>query len=179
LLLKIILLFIGAIGLLTSCASVRVTSDYDSKANFPESKTFAFFKEGIDKVEISDLDKKRILRSIEQEMNKKGLTLSETPDLLINFFTKARERQEVYTNVGFGWGWGPFWGNSVSVSPVRTEGSLFIDFIDANKKDLIWQGKGVGIISEYANNRDERISTFVSEILKQYPPEEKRTTEKN
>ena len=171
---KIILLFVGAIGLLTSCASVRVTSDYDSKVHFPEYKTFGFFKEGIDKVEISDLDKKRILRSIEQEMNKKGLTLSETPDLLINFFTKERERQEVYTNVGFGWGWGPFWGNSVSVSPVRTEGSLFIDFIDANKKDLIWQGKGVGIISEYANNRDERISTFVSEILKQYPPERRK-----
>ncbi|MDO4879925.1 MAG: DUF4136 domain-containing protein [Capnocytophaga sp.] len=170
---KILLLFAIATTLLTSCASVRVSSDYDSKANFPEYKTFAFFKEGIDKVEVSDLDKKRILRSIEEEMIKKGFTLSENPDLLVNFFTKERERQDVYTNVGFGWGWGPFWGNNVSVGPVQTEGTLFIDLIDAKKKDLIWQGKGIGVISDYGN-RDDRISAFVSEILKQYPPQKRR-----
>ena len=45
----------------TSCTSVRVATDYDRKANFNDYKTFAFFKTGIDKAEISDLDKRRIL----------------------------------------------------------------------------------------------------------------------
>ena len=52
----------------TSCSSVRVSSDYDRKANFETLKTFAFFKTGIDKAEISDLDKRRILRAIEAEL---------------------------------------------------------------------------------------------------------------
>ena len=47
--------------LATSCTSVRVASDYDTKTNFDQYKTFAFFKTGIDKAEINDIDKRRIL----------------------------------------------------------------------------------------------------------------------
>ena len=43
---------------LMSCSSVRVTTDYDSQTNFETYKTFAFYKKGIDKASISDLDKK-------------------------------------------------------------------------------------------------------------------------
>ena len=84
---------------LFSCAGVQVTSDYDSKADFTRYKTFAFLKEGVDKAEVSDLDKKRILRSIEEEMVKKGYTLSEQPDVFVNFFTRERERQDIYQSV--------------------------------------------------------------------------------
>ncbi|MDB4402921.1 DUF4136 domain-containing protein, partial [Algibacter sp.] len=51
--------------LLSSCSSVKVAADYDKEAKFNDYKTFAFFKTGIDKAEISDLDKRRILRAIE------------------------------------------------------------------------------------------------------------------
>ena len=54
--LPIVLLLIAV----TSCSSVRVAADYDKDANFNSFKTFAFFKTGIDKAEISDLDKRRI-----------------------------------------------------------------------------------------------------------------------
>ena len=73
---------------LTSCSSVRVNQDYDKNVDFSQYKTYAYHKAGVDKVEISDLDKKRILRSIDEVMAAKGFTKSETPDLLINFFTK-------------------------------------------------------------------------------------------
>ena len=56
-------------GLLASCSSVRVVSDYDQKANFNTYKSYAFYKTGIDKAQISDLDKKRILRAIEAELS--------------------------------------------------------------------------------------------------------------
>ena len=41
-----------------SCASVRVASDFDKSVDFTKYKTYAYYKNGIDKVEISDLDKK-------------------------------------------------------------------------------------------------------------------------
>ena len=73
---------------ITSCSSVRVAADYDRQVDFNQYKTFAFFKSGIDKAEISDLDKKRILRAIEAELLAKGYTKSENPDVLISIFTK-------------------------------------------------------------------------------------------
>jgi hypothetical protein len=54
----------------------------------------------------------------------------------------------------------------------RTEGSLYIDLIDTNTKDLVWQGRGVGTLNNTQNieKKEERIREFVSEILKAYPP---------
>ena len=100
---------------LTSCSSVRVSADYDKNTNFGTYKTFAFFKNGIDKAEINDIDKKRILRAIEAQLLAKGLTKSENPDLLVSIFTKSNQRVDVYNNFwGFNnWGWGgfgPAWG---------------------------------------------------------------------
>jgi len=88
---------------LASCTSVRVLSDYDKDANFTNYKSYAFYKTGIDKAQISDLDKKRILRAIESEMGTRGFTKSDSPDILVSIFTKESEQVDVYNN-NFGWG---------------------------------------------------------------------------
>ncbi|GLB47667.1 DUF4136 domain-containing protein [Neptunitalea lumnitzerae] len=171
------LLIIALVALTaTSCSSVRVVSDYDKEANFTTYKTFAFYKPGIDKAEISDLDKKRILRAIEAELIAKGFTKSENPSLLVNIFTKEQKQVDVYNNYGYyGWGWNPwYWGGSYSNVSTSTEGSLFIDLIDASTKELVWQGKGTGYLTDNVDKKDERIGTFVNEILSQYPPEQKK-----
>jgi hypothetical protein len=177
-------LAVFAFGLLASCSSVRVISDYDQKADFNNYKSYAFYKTGIDKAQISDLDKKRILRAIEAEMGSRGFVKSDNPDVLISIFTKERERVDVYNNnFGMGWGWGGFyspwawgpgwgWGYGNNVS-TRTEGSLYIDVIDANKKELVWQGRGVGTLNNTSNieKKEQRIREFVSRILEEYPPQ--------
>ena len=174
--LKILPLFL--LFFLISCSSVKVNSDYDKKVDFTQFKTFAFYKKGIDKVEISDLDKKRILHSIDDVMTTKGFSKSETPDILVNVFTKEREQVDVNQfNSGWGYGWGYgwnpyFWGGNTSVNRY-TEGTLYIDLIDAKKKELIWQGQGEGVLTKDTNKKDEAIKEFVTKILEQYPPKKK------
>ena len=160
-----------------SCSSVRVFSDYDTAIDFKDYTTYAFFKPGIDEVEISDLDKKRILKAIEVELDGKQLTKSETPDLLINLAVKSSNDVYINQNNGFGYGYGfRFWNgwglpnNNIATVSSQTNGMLFIDLIDTKTKQLVWQGKGKGYISEYSKKRDERIQYFVTEILKNYPP---------
>ncbi len=166
----------------TSCSSIKVATDYDKNAKFGEYKTFAFFKTGIDKAEISDLDKRRILRAIEAELLAKGFTKSENPDLLISLFTKSQQRVDVYNNSwgmgAWGWGgWGPWggfgpgwgWGYQPNTS-VTTQGVLYIDLIDANKKELVWQGMGTGYLSRNMEEKEARIKEFVAKIMEKYPP---------
>lgn len=181
-LLNFIPIFVLAI-LLTSCSSVRVAADYDKEANFDEYKTFAFFKPGIDKAEINDLDKRRILKAIETELIAKGMTKSENPDMLVSIFTKSNQRVDVYNNTwGFGawgwggfnrwgWGWGPGLGWGGSNVSTRTEGMLFIDLIDTNKKELIWQGSGSGyLVTRNIEKKEARIKEFVTKTMEQFPP---------
>jgi hypothetical protein len=179
---KNFVLFLFSVVLLSSCNSVKVVADYDSKADFNSYKTFAFYKPGIDKAAISDLDKKRVLRAIESELLAKGFMKSENPDLLVSFFTKSRERVNVNqnNNMGFGWGlgWNPWMmngmNNNINVSQF-TEGTLFVDFIDAKKKELVWQGIGTGALKiDNREKKEARIKEFVKEIISKFPPEENK-----
>ena len=160
--------------ILTSCSSVYVNMDYDKKANFENYKTYAYNKISIDKLEISDLDKKRILYALDAAMPTKGFSKSENPDVLINIFTKERERVNVYNNMGWGpgWGWGMGWGMGMGFTQTTTtpEGTLYIDIVDAKTKELVWQGIGTGYLTTNFEKKDERIAEFVSKILEKYPP---------
>ncbi len=172
---------------LTSCSSVKVVSDYERNAEFDSYKSFAFFKPGIDKAEINDIDKRRILRAIESQLTARGFSKSEDPDLLVSIFTKSNQRVDVYNNMwgagawgwgwggfGPGWGWGGFgpgWGWNQPQVSTRTEGLLYIDLIDADKKELIWQGQGRGALPRNLNKKEARINEFVAEVLEQFPPE--------
>ena len=171
---KIYLFYFIVSLIISSCSSIHVAADYDRSVNFSSYKSFSFFQEGIKKVKISDLDKRRILNAIENELISKGLKKSDNPDLLVNIITKERKEVNIY-NQNFGmWGWswgmGPTFGlNQTNISD-STNGTLFIDLIDNNKKELVWQGIGDGYLSTRMDRKNERIIEFVESILEKYPP---------
>ena len=73
-----------------------------------------------------------------------------------------------------GWGWSPWWtygqmGNTVSTT---TQGSLYIDLVDAKTDQLVWQGLGEARLapSEDVAKKEARIQRIVDEILTQFPP---------
>jgi hypothetical protein len=178
---KCVFLFLSLI-LLTSCSTVNVVVDYDSQADFNQYKTFAFYKSGIDKANVSDIDKKRILRAIEGELLAKGFKKSDKPDILVSIFTKSREKVNVNLNNNnfvdfYGFGRNPYmygYNNGVNISQYA-EGTLFIDFIDKQKKELVWQGIGTGALRNLNREKKEiRIKEFVKEIISKFPPEQEK-----
>ncbi len=157
---------------LTSCISVNVSSDYDSKTNFSEYKTFAYSKYRIDNAEVNDLDKKRILRALDAELQNKGLVKSNDPQILVSFFTKSNQEVNV-NNTNFGWGFGGgFFGANMGTQISRsTQSVLYIDLIDTKTNALIWQGVGSGYLTTSSVEKKEaKIREFVSKILEVYPP---------
>tara|TARA_B100000035_G_scaffold265465_1_gene237836 strand:+ start:632 stop:1165 length:534 start_codon:yes stop_codon:yes gene_type:complete len=176
---KKIVLLIAFATILTSCNSIRVSSDYNEEINFTKFKTYAFSKSGIDKVEINDIDKKRILRAIDVELYNKGYRKSSIePDFLINFFTKTNKKIDYYpSNNYYGYavpygGMGHYASSWYLNSFSYNEGVLFIDIIDRNKNELVWQGIGKGYIyNDKPDNKNEKIKAMVNKILLQFPPE--------
>jgi hypothetical protein len=165
------ILILSAVISLTasSCNPVWVSTDYDTHTDFTAYKSFAFYKTGIDKAPISELDKRRILRAIDQEMQAKGFTKSEQPDLLVSIYTKARQRVDVYDPHWYPYYYGPYYRSQVAQ---YTEGTLFIDIIDKKAGSLIWQGAGTGYISLSGKpeKRDAQITRFVHEVMNKFPP---------
>jgi len=165
-----IVLFTALIGILfTGCSSIRVTTDYETQTDFSKYKTFAFYKTGIDKAPISDIDKRRIIRAISQELEAKGMVKSKTPDVLISIFTKANEQVDIYENHWQPYYYGPYHRNQITK---YTEGTLFIDILEKEGKKLVWQGIGKGFLTKSSKpeKRDTNIQKFVREIMERYPP---------
>jgi hypothetical protein len=160
-----------------SCSTIRVTTDYDTKTDFTSYKTFAFYKKGIDKAKISDLDKRRILKAIETELLNKGFKKSENPDMLVSIFAKSRKKVNVDARFNHPVSYmypSYYYGRDRLRITKQTEGTLFIDFIDKKEKKMLWQGIGSGVLGAKTGiKKQEKIQLFVREILSKYPPKNK------
>ena len=101
---------------------------------------------------------------------------------MVNIFTKATQQVDVnqWNNgfgwgYGYGWGWGPgYWGGNYTSVSTSTEGTLYIDLLDTSKKELVWQGVGTGVLTLDRERKQERINEFVTEIMKQFPPQKNK-----
>ncbi|WP_179197538.1 DUF4136 domain-containing protein [Hymenobacter crusticola] len=171
----------------TSCATssrVGVSSDFDHSVNFRAYKTWAWYPQqqpdtegGPAKGYESFLDK-RMRAAVETEMQKKGLTYSETnPDLYIAYSAKVEEKQSVspyYNGLGYPYyGYGGFYGRGYGYTPVTEykAGTVIIDFVDAHRKELAWRGTGQAQLDQQTISEQETYR-IVGSILGTYPPQD-------
>jgi len=173
---KLLMLFTVVLAL-AGCTTLRTASDYDKNVDLGGYKTYNFYDKGIARVKLNNLDKRRLMAAVESEMNAKGFTKSDRPDLLVNLVVVAREKTDVYGPAyygGWGWGYGGWrggwggWGSNYVNQYI--EGTIIIDFLDPAKKILFWHGQGSGFNLDNFNKREQRLYTGVKEILAQYPP---------
>jgi hypothetical protein len=62
------------------------------------------------------------------------------------------------------------WVDKILFATSSTEGTLFIDLIDAKKRTGLAGGM---LINKIRGDKEKRINEFVAAILKQYPPQVK------
>lgn len=153
--------------MVTSCSTVRVTYDFDRATDFNVYKTYNFHQKGIDKLEVNDLDKRRIISAIEAQMAAKGFTKSSNPDLYINVLASSKEKVNI-DNGYYGGYWGPYYGPSRVYQ--YTSGTIIIDIVDDKRNILIWQGAGSGLDVPNLESKADQIPKAIEEILKNFPP---------
>ena len=102
-------------------------------------------------------------------------TLMYDNNKIINISTKSSENIYIDTNPyysPYGPGWHPYSiGNYRRIPYSTSQGVLYIDVIDTKSKQLVWQGKGIGLLSSQKKNKDEIVEEYVNRILAAYPPE--------
>ena len=178
---KVAFLFIIMIAA-AACSSIKVSSDFDKTAGFASYKTYAFTDEVLT-LPLDDLNRNRLINAVSEQMTVKGFTKQESnPDVLININIKAEKKQTATATStgGYGYGagyryggWGGYGGGSTYISyDTYTDGTLFIDMIDASKKQLVWQGRGTKTVDPDASQdkREKNITYAVQQIFMSYPP---------
>ncbi|MDH6250542.1 hypothetical protein M2347_000269 [Chryseobacterium sp. H1D6B] len=170
----IFILLVATLGL-TSCSPFQVRSDYAETANFTSYKTY---KIRIDDLKLNDIDKDRVLNELSRQLQSKGLTSGENPDLIVNVKANHKKVTDITNSSPYGmYGWGGPFGWGIGMSRTWTsnynEGAIIVDLVDARSQKLVWQGIGSGISVDSPKAKQRQIPEIMAEIMKNYPPQRK------
>ncbi len=171
---KYVFLFaLATAGLVTSCSPFQVRSDYSATANFNDYKTYLF---RTDDLKLNDIDKDRVLNELSKQVQSKGLSSSQTPDIIINVKASHKKIQDIQSGSpygmygGFGYGGFGFGVNRTWTSNYNS-GSIVVDMIDAKTNKLVWQGIGSGLSVDSPKAKQKQIPEIVADIMANYPPQ--------
>lgn len=161
-----------------SCAAVRVNYDYESATNFNAYKTYNYYSDM--NMGMSELDSGRLLDALDAGLQAKGLSLSDSPDFLINI--KSTTFQEARSNnvgVGVGGGGGNVGGVisvGIPVGQAKINRQILFEFVDENKSGLFWQANSESAYQPNAKPdlREAQFKTIVDKVLSGYPPAPKK-----
>jgi len=164
--------------ILSACSSLDITSDYDPNKDFSKYTTYRWAKTK-ERNEGDLLAKnitlwKKIQSGVDKSLQKKGFKKIESgnPDFIVFIYAGVQDCMNVYHQGGYyygGW-WGPY-GGYTTVSHYK-QGTLVIDIVDSEKKELSWRGMASDVVRNYSDPQElqDEIDYVVSAMLDDFPP---------
>ena len=178
---RTLILALVAAAIPAAAFAQKTTYDFDKSATFAQFKTYSMKQGTPTKDELID---RRIIAAIETQLAAKGFVRNDAaPDVVVLYHVAMDEEKDISSFSsgpmygGYGYGWGGGWGTTTTDVRVRNilVGTLAIDMVDANRKQVVWRGLGTKEINTSAKpeKREANINKAVEKIFKNYPPKVK------
>jgi hypothetical protein len=187
------MVLLGAIACAMSPGFAHIVRvDFDHAIHFSCYKTYQWVKapdvSSQDPVFPNRLMQERIAGFIDEAMAARGLKrVTKGGDLLVSYRVDVTS-QPVFTTIsdgiGPGWGWGPGWdwgpgpgwawgwGSGFSTTTVQNiyEGTLVVNMVDANRRQLVFQGTSTQTVSSRPERNSRRLLRAVNSVFEKFPP---------
>jgi hypothetical protein len=175
--------------LIAACSpSVKVRSDADPTVNLSQYNTYGFFsKLGVEGDSYSNLLGQHFRQAVANQMDSRGFTQANNPQMQINVSIGAEDKvrvntyQDPYLHGGyygrggyggmygspFGSGYG---GGTRTTVHQYTEAQVYIDLVDSAQHKMIWQGVATFTVTDKMQSQlRETVNTTVEQIFSQFP----------
>lgn len=173
-------LLIGA-AICSPLAAQDVNYHFLRGNNFSAYKTYTW-KRAEDAKYPAEADDQIMMRSIDAQLAKKGLTRtdSDAADLYITYQLAVLDDMawssfsHDITWQGGANSFGGFVGATTSSSYIIKRGYLIIDVYDVTKKERVWQAEASKVLHDYMkpDKREKNTQKAMAKIFKKYPPAE-------
>ncbi len=171
---RLLSIILVALIIMSSCATMRVSVNYDKAINFSDYETYRFIfpkHQQENRKANNPLFTKNIMNEIRPLMEAKGFTEAASQkeaDLLVHFYTFVKNRRDWVPGTYHVGRWGRVWRARPGHVRQYKEGTLGIDIVDREARALVWQGVGTGILDR--SNPGENLVEAVEEVLAKFPP---------
>jgi hypothetical protein len=112
---------------------------------------------------------KRVKQAVTEALTPKGMIRQNIdPDILVVYHVDVQNKREIHA-YGYRYGWGPA---QIDTYDYR-EGTLIIDFVDRQTKQLVWRSVGSGVIDREMSPQEmqAKINKAVAKMLAKFPPQ--------
>jgi hypothetical protein len=166
--------------LVTACESgPSVRADFDRTADFGKYRTYSFVTQTLATgAEYTSLGLRTAQGAAAREMESRGYTKSDTPDLLIDFKGRLEEKTDIESTpapmYGAGWGYRGWYGAPYGGTEVTTRrynvGTLVMQIVDREKRQAVFQGGIEGVVTKkMMENKQAAIEQAVAHLFQKYP----------
>jgi hypothetical protein len=177
-------LAVATLGVLLAACQSRPEIRTQTAPDFEVGKyqTYGFVEHpSTDTAGYTTLTTRYLKDSVTRELETRGYTQSDNPELLVNFRVGSKDKVEgrtgptVGVGYGRGWwhrGWGGWGGIGIGDRDIRTvtEGALSVDLVDKRSNALVWSGTASGTVTKEARDKPQMaIEQAVQQIFAKYP----------
>jgi hypothetical protein len=164
-----VFLVLVSLAVLAGCSTDATKYQYESKADFSNLKTFDWF-EVPQEAQVNQLFVTDIKNTVNGILAAKGKKkVSETPDFLIalNFRKQLKEEDWSISDARYG----SYRAYRESLPKIYEEGTMILDFVDPETKELLWRGSATDAIKSALDpeQQRQRIKDIVAKILEKFP----------
>ena len=173
-----LIIAVGLTALLYSCSSLDISTDFDPTQDFSKYKTYRWARikerDPNDILSKNLMLRKRVQVAVNNVLNEKGFIRLDRgkPDFIIFVHAGIQQRTNVYYHGGYHYGgwWGPY-GSYSSVSHYK-QGTLVLDIVDTEEKELSWRGIASDVVQSYSDPEalQEELDYVISAMLEDFPP---------
>jgi hypothetical protein len=181
---SVVVALLAAAAMLSGCVAqqgpdIRVNTA--PNADLASYATFGFPEQtGTDRGGYETFVTDHFKAAVREQMEARGYQyVDENPDLLVNFYANVRERTDVRSSPApssgyYGYRYGlygawPLYENDIDTVTYPV-GTANIDIVDADRKQLIWEGVAQGKIRESdLQDPEQAIEGVVTELFTRFP----------
>jgi hypothetical protein len=157
---------VAALILVAAGCGATIRSTTASNADLAKYRTYSFLTPPSKAGQPETIVDQTINSSLKESLATKGLTEAapgQAPDFLIAHHAKTQQKLDVEP-MGYGfYGWG---GTDVTQ---YTEGTLIVDFIDPQTKQVFWRGTANDVVNHPESPNTGKLSKVVGKIVDRYP----------
>ena len=171
----IFFLLVLSLGLITSCSSVKIVTDFDQETDFASYKIYAWSQVS-DPVNLdypqfdNSLNRNRWKEAIDTALQRQGYVLGEGEvDLEVDFHLLFKHNSVPFHSNNDIEGQSSYHYKPTSVYQYD-QGTIIIHLLDLKQKRIVWQGVSTRVLDiGLLEDADVNIQKTVSKIFKKFP----------
>jgi hypothetical protein len=163
---------------LTACGTIDTHTDSNPRlaSEMARWRTYAWLPapEGGDPMIDNDIVRARVQDAVDRDLARFGFRVDNAnPDFLVGWTAGIEERVDVdWGSTHYGYGWGGWYDDYAPMYVDEyAEGTLILDFVDADRNELGWRGVAEGRLRDSGPDMPTapEIKEAVHEILEEFP----------